>query len=47
MIAYKETLDYLREKDAIIVADIKRGDIAATATQYAKGHLKVILKLTL
>ena len=38
LIAYKKTLDYLREKDAIIVADIKRGDIMATATQYAKGH---------
>lgn len=40
MIAYKNTLDYLRSKDAIIVADIKRGDIAATATQYAKAHFE-------
>ncbi|MDI9216363.1 MULTISPECIES: orotidine-5'-phosphate decarboxylase [Clostridium] len=40
MIAYKETLDYLREKDAIIIADIKRGDIAATAKQYAKAHFE-------
>lgn len=40
MIAYKETLSYLREKDAIIVADIKRGDIAATAKQYAKAHFE-------
>lgn len=38
LIAYKKTLAYLREKDAIIVADIKRGDIAATASQYAKAH---------
>lgn len=38
MIAYKNTLDYLRKRDAIIIADIKRGDIAATATQYAKAH---------
>ena len=38
MIAYKNTLQYLREKDAIIIADIKRGDIAATASQYAKAH---------
>lgn len=36
--AYKETLDYLRKKDCIIIADIKRGDIAATASQYAKAH---------
>ena len=38
LIAYKNTLQYLREKDAIIIADIKRGDIAATASQYAKAH---------
>ena len=38
MIAYKNTLQYLREKDAIIIADIKRGDIASTASQYAKAH---------
>ncbi|MBM6836666.1 orotidine-5'-phosphate decarboxylase, partial [Clostridium saudiense] len=31
-------LQYLREKDALIIADIKRGDIAATASQYAKAH---------
>ena len=40
MIAYKETLDYLREKDEIIIADIKRGDIAATAKMYAKAHFE-------
>lgn len=38
LIAYKNTLQYLKEKDAIIIADIKRGDIAATASQYAKAH---------
>ena len=38
LMAYKKTLEYLRIKDAIIIADIKRGDIMATATQYAKGH---------
>lgn len=40
MSAYKRTLDILREKDAIIVADIKRGDIAATAKMYAKAHFE-------
>ncbi|WP_066894134.1 orotidine-5'-phosphate decarboxylase [Clostridium nigeriense] len=40
MLAYKETLDYLKAKDAIIIADIKRGDIAATAKQYAKAHFE-------
>ena len=38
--AYKRTLDLLREKDAIIIADIKRGDIAATAKMYAKAHFE-------
>ena len=40
LIAYKETLEYLREKDLIIIADIKRGDIAATAKMYAKAHFE-------
>lgn len=38
LIAYKDTLTYLREKNAISIADIKRGDIAATAKMYAKAH---------
>ncbi|MGL5648434.1 MAG: orotidine-5'-phosphate decarboxylase [Clostridium sp.] len=38
--AYKETLEYLRKKDLIIIADIKRGDIAATAKMYAKAHFE-------
>lgn len=40
LIAYKKTLDYLKEKDEIIIADIKRGDIAATAKMYAKAHFE-------
>ncbi|GKX66793.1 orotidine-5'-phosphate decarboxylase [Inconstantimicrobium mannanitabidum] len=40
MMAYKKTLEYLREKEAIIIADIKRGDIAATAKMYAKAHFE-------
>lgn len=38
--AYKDTLSYLREKGEIIIADIKRGDIAATAKMYAKAHFE-------
>ncbi len=38
--AYKKTLDYLRNEKAIIVADIKRGDIAKTAEMYAKAHFE-------
>lgn len=36
--AYQRTLSYLREKDTVIIADIKRGDIAKTAEMYAKAH---------
>lgn len=36
--AYAKTLAYLREKKAVIIADIKRGDIAKTAEMYAKAH---------
>lgn len=37
---YKRTLEYIRNKDAIVIADIKRGDIAATAGMYAKAHFE-------
>jgi len=36
--AYRKTLAYLRERKAIIIADVKRGDIAKTAEMYAKAH---------
>ena len=36
--AYARTLAYLREKKAVIIADIKRGDIAKTAEMYARAH---------
>jgi orotidine-5'-phosphate decarboxylase len=38
MKAYRKTLAYLREKDLLSIGDVKRGDIAATAQMYAKGH---------
>lgn len=38
--AYKRTLSYLREREALIIADIKRGDIKATAEMYAKAHFE-------
>ncbi|AEF81594.1 orotidine-5'-phosphate decarboxylase [Leadbettera azotonutricia] len=38
--AYSKTLKYLREKGALIIADIKRGDIADTAKRYAKAHFE-------
>jgi len=36
--AYAETLRYIREKGGLVIADIKRGDIADTAARYAKAH---------
>ncbi len=35
---YARTLDYLRKKHALVIADVKRGDIADTAAQYARAH---------
>lgn len=37
--AFKKTLDYCREKDLVIIGDIKRGDIGSTSEAYAVGHL--------
>jgi orotidine-5'-phosphate decarboxylase len=36
--AYAETLYYIRKKGGLVIADIKRGDIADTARRYAKAH---------
>ena len=36
---YRDTLCYVREKGAIVIADVKRGDIASTGEMYAKAHL--------
>ncbi|MCI5840067.1 MAG: orotidine-5'-phosphate decarboxylase [Peptoniphilaceae bacterium] len=36
--AYRKTLKYLKEKDLLSIADVKRGDISATAKEYAKAH---------
>ena len=39
LIAYKKTIDYCKEKDLIVIGDIKRGDIGSTSAAYAAGHL--------
>ena len=36
--AYSETLKYIRKKGGLVIADIKRGDIADTAVRYANAH---------
>ena len=38
--AYAKTLQYIKTKDKIVIADIKRGDISATAKKYAQGHFE-------
>jgi orotidine-5'-phosphate decarboxylase len=38
LIAYKRTIQYARAKGSIVIADVKRGDIAKTAEMYAKAH---------
>ncbi len=40
MIAYRDTLSYLREKDLLSIGDVKRSDIAASANMYAKAHFE-------
>ena len=39
MIAFKKTVDYCKEKDMVVIGDIKRGDIGSTSEAYAVGHL--------
>lgn len=38
--AYSKTLQYIKSKNSIAIADIKRGDIAKTAEMYAKAHFQ-------
>jgi orotidine-5'-phosphate decarboxylase len=38
--AYANTLKYIRERKALVIADIKRGDIADTAGRYARAHFE-------
>ncbi len=37
--AFKKTVDYCKEKDLIVIGDVKRGDIGSTSAAYATGHL--------
>jgi orotidine-5'-phosphate decarboxylase len=37
---YAETLKYIRSRGSLVIADIKRGDIADTAARYAKAHFE-------
>ncbi len=37
--AFKRTVDYCKEKDLVVIGDIKRGDIGSTSAAYAAGHI--------
>ena len=39
MVAYKKTVDYCKEKDLVVIGDVKRGDIGSTSAAYATAHL--------
>ena len=37
--AFKRTVDYCKEKDLVVIGDVKRGDIGSTSATYATAHL--------
>lgn len=37
--AFQKTVDYCKEKDLVVIGDVKRGDIGSTSAAYAVGHL--------
>ncbi len=39
LIAFQKTVNYCKEKDLVVIGDIKRGDIGSTSEAYAAGHL--------
>ena len=39
MSAFKKTVDYCKQKDLVVIGDVKRGDIGSTSVAYAVAHL--------
>lgn len=39
LVAFKKTVDYCKEKDLVVIGDIKRGDIGSTSGAYATAHV--------
>ncbi len=39
LMAFQKTCNYAKEKDLVIIGDVKRGDIGSTSAAYATGHL--------
>lgn len=40
LIAYKNTMEYLKSLNILSIGDVKRGDISSTADMYAKAHFE-------
>ncbi len=40
LVAYKNTMEYLKSLNLLSIGDVKRGDISATADMYAKAHFE-------
>jgi orotidine-5'-phosphate decarboxylase len=39
LIAFQKTVEYAKQKDLVVIGDVKRGDIGSTSEAYAVGHL--------
>ncbi len=39
LIAFQKTVQYCKEKDLVVIGDVKRGDIGSTSAAYATAHL--------
>lgn len=39
LVAFKKTVDYCKQKDLVVIGDIKRGDIGSTSAAYATAHV--------
>lgn len=39
MTAFQKTVEYCKQKDLVVIGDVKRGDIGSTSEAYAVGHL--------
>lgn len=39
LVAFQKTVEYCKQKDLVVIGDIKRGDIGSTSAAYATAHL--------
>lgn len=40
LVCYRDTLRYIRSLGALVIGDVKRGDIGSTAERYAEAHFR-------